>query len=195
MIRAIGDKLTCIFVDNGVLRHDEASQIRKRYERLQLPLVFVDALLQAAPWSSTAPLRPRTAAGADTSGNRRARSPGISPWMRTAPPGSRKSSARAPSQSTLNSQSRSSNGSAQGTDASIGMYPGSRGGVGERNGRGSNAARAARDKPALPATRGSRSLRTPGAVGPVPATRRRRPRIPRRPGSRPGATSPPRPRP
>jgi GMP synthase (glutamine-hydrolysing) len=41
--RAIGDKLTCIFVDNGVLRQDEAAQIRKRYERLQLPLVFVDA--------------------------------------------------------------------------------------------------------------------------------------------------------
>ena len=41
--RAIGDRLTCIFVDNGVLRQDEAAQIRKRFERLQLPLVFVDA--------------------------------------------------------------------------------------------------------------------------------------------------------
>jgi GMP synthase (glutamine-hydrolysing) len=41
--RAVGDKLTCIFVDNGVLRLDEAAQIRKRYERLRLPLVFVDA--------------------------------------------------------------------------------------------------------------------------------------------------------
>jgi GMP synthase (glutamine-hydrolysing) len=41
--RAIGDKLTCIFVDNGVLRLDEAAQVRKRFERLQLPLVFVDA--------------------------------------------------------------------------------------------------------------------------------------------------------
>src|SRR6185295_10658652 len=41
--RAVGDKLTCIFVDNGVLRQDEASQIRKRYERLELPLVFADA--------------------------------------------------------------------------------------------------------------------------------------------------------
>jgi len=41
--RAIGDRLTCIFVDNGVLRLDEAKQIRKRFERLQLPLVFVDA--------------------------------------------------------------------------------------------------------------------------------------------------------
>jgi GMP synthase (glutamine-hydrolysing) len=41
--RAVGDRLTCIFVDNGVLRLNEAAQIRKRYERLQLPLVFVDA--------------------------------------------------------------------------------------------------------------------------------------------------------
>ncbi|MFI5179163.1 MAG: glutamine-hydrolyzing GMP synthase [Vicinamibacterales bacterium] len=41
--RAIGEKLTCIFVDNGVLRLDEAAQIRKRYERLHLPLVFADA--------------------------------------------------------------------------------------------------------------------------------------------------------
>jgi GMP synthase (glutamine-hydrolysing) len=41
--RAVGSQLTCIFVDNGVLRHEEATQIRKRYERLELPLVFVDA--------------------------------------------------------------------------------------------------------------------------------------------------------
>jgi GMP synthase (glutamine-hydrolysing) len=41
--RAIGDQLTCIFVDNGVLRLDEAPQVRKRFERLHLPLVFVDA--------------------------------------------------------------------------------------------------------------------------------------------------------
>ena len=41
--RAIGDRLTCIFVDNGVLRLNEAAQIRKRFERLHLSLVFVDA--------------------------------------------------------------------------------------------------------------------------------------------------------
>jgi GMP synthase (glutamine-hydrolysing) len=41
--RAIGERLTCIFVDNGVLRLDEAAQIRRRFERLKLPLVFVDA--------------------------------------------------------------------------------------------------------------------------------------------------------
>ena len=43
MHKAIGDHLTCIFVDNGVLRLDEAAQIRKRFERLDLPLVFADA--------------------------------------------------------------------------------------------------------------------------------------------------------
>ncbi|MGH9374154.1 MAG: glutamine-hydrolyzing GMP synthase [Vicinamibacterales bacterium] len=41
--RAIGDRLTCIFVDNGVMRQDEADQIRVRFERLNLPLVFADA--------------------------------------------------------------------------------------------------------------------------------------------------------
>jgi GMP synthase (glutamine-hydrolysing) len=44
MHRAIGDRLTCIFVDNGLLRYDEANQIQKRFrEKLQLPLDFVDA--------------------------------------------------------------------------------------------------------------------------------------------------------
>jgi GMP synthase (glutamine-hydrolysing) len=41
--RAIGEQLTCVFVENGVLRLDEANQVRSRFERLQLPLVFVDA--------------------------------------------------------------------------------------------------------------------------------------------------------
>ena len=41
--RAIGDRLTCIFVDNGVLRLNEAQQICKRFERLHLPFVFADA--------------------------------------------------------------------------------------------------------------------------------------------------------
>jgi GMP synthase (glutamine-hydrolysing) len=40
--RAVQDRLTCIFVDNGVLRLDEAAQVRRRFERLQLPLMFVD---------------------------------------------------------------------------------------------------------------------------------------------------------
>jgi GMP synthase (glutamine-hydrolysing) len=41
---AIGDRLTCVFVDNGVLRKDEAVQVRKRFaERLHLRVVFVDA--------------------------------------------------------------------------------------------------------------------------------------------------------
>ena len=42
--RAIGERLTCIFVDNGLLRYDEANQIRRRFtEKLRLPLDFVDA--------------------------------------------------------------------------------------------------------------------------------------------------------
>jgi GMP synthase (glutamine-hydrolysing) len=42
--RAIGDRLTCIFVDNGLLRYDEANQIQRRFrDKLRLPLDFVDA--------------------------------------------------------------------------------------------------------------------------------------------------------
>ncbi len=42
--RAIGDQLTCVFVDNGVLRLDEAQQIEHRFrDKLRLPLEFVDA--------------------------------------------------------------------------------------------------------------------------------------------------------
>ena len=41
--QAVGDRLTCIFVDNGVMRLDEAGQIQRRFERLRLPLVFADA--------------------------------------------------------------------------------------------------------------------------------------------------------
>jgi GMP synthase (glutamine-hydrolysing) len=42
--RAIGDRLTCIFVDNGLLRTDEATQVQKRFrDKMRLPLVFVDA--------------------------------------------------------------------------------------------------------------------------------------------------------
>jgi GMP synthase (glutamine-hydrolysing) len=41
--RAIGNRLHCIFVDNGVLRLDEARQVVERYKRLQLPVHFVDA--------------------------------------------------------------------------------------------------------------------------------------------------------
>jgi GMP synthase (glutamine-hydrolysing) len=42
--RAIGDRLTCIFVDNGLLRYDEANQIVRRFtQKMHLPLDFVDA--------------------------------------------------------------------------------------------------------------------------------------------------------
>src|SRR5262249_44794538 len=35
--RAIGDRLTCVFVDNGLLRKDEAAQVRRRFaEKLHL---------------------------------------------------------------------------------------------------------------------------------------------------------------
>ncbi|GMV21919.1 MAG: GMP synthase [glutamine-hydrolyzing] [Acidimicrobiia bacterium] len=42
--RAIGERLTCIFVDNGLLRLNEAQQVRDRFQRLGLNLVFADAV-------------------------------------------------------------------------------------------------------------------------------------------------------
>ena len=42
--RAVGDRLKCIFVDNGLLRLDEAAQVEARFsKRMHLPLVCEDA--------------------------------------------------------------------------------------------------------------------------------------------------------
>jgi GMP synthase (glutamine-hydrolysing) len=41
--RAIGDRLQCIFVDNGLLRLNEAAQVVERYKKLKLSVHFVDA--------------------------------------------------------------------------------------------------------------------------------------------------------
>jgi len=42
--RAIGERLTCIFVDNGLLRYNEADQIVARFsEKMKLPLIFEDS--------------------------------------------------------------------------------------------------------------------------------------------------------
>jgi GMP synthase (glutamine-hydrolysing) len=42
--KAVGRQLTCVFVDNGLLRKDEAVQVRRRFaRRLHLRVVFVDA--------------------------------------------------------------------------------------------------------------------------------------------------------
>ncbi|MEO0470657.1 MAG: glutamine-hydrolyzing GMP synthase, partial [Bacteroidota bacterium] len=41
--RAIGDRLYCIFVDNGILRKDEFTQVLKHYEQLGLNVIGVDA--------------------------------------------------------------------------------------------------------------------------------------------------------
>ncbi len=42
--KAIGDQLTCIFVNNGLLRHQEAEEVRETFERhLSIKLDYVDA--------------------------------------------------------------------------------------------------------------------------------------------------------
>lgn len=41
--KAIGDRLVCIFVDNGLLRLNEADQVMERFAKLDLNIVRVDA--------------------------------------------------------------------------------------------------------------------------------------------------------
>jgi GMP synthase (glutamine-hydrolysing) len=42
--KAIGDQLTCVFVDHGLLRKDEAEQVEKTFkEKFKMNLIFVDA--------------------------------------------------------------------------------------------------------------------------------------------------------
>jgi GMP synthase (glutamine-hydrolysing) len=41
--KAIGDRLTCIFINNGLLRKDEFTEVQKNYTRLGLRVVAVDA--------------------------------------------------------------------------------------------------------------------------------------------------------
>jgi GMP synthase (glutamine-hydrolysing) len=42
--RAVGDRLTCIFVDNGLLRLNESEQVQARFiDKLHLPVAAVDA--------------------------------------------------------------------------------------------------------------------------------------------------------
>ncbi len=42
--RAVGDQLTCIFVDNGVLRKNEAAQVMERFsKKMQLNVIAIDA--------------------------------------------------------------------------------------------------------------------------------------------------------
>ena len=43
--RAVGDQLTCVFVDHGLLRKDEARNVVEAFEEhFQVPLVHVDAV-------------------------------------------------------------------------------------------------------------------------------------------------------
>lgn len=41
--KAIGERLTCIFINNGLLRKDEFTEVQKNYTRLGLRVVAVDA--------------------------------------------------------------------------------------------------------------------------------------------------------
>ncbi|MFI5028198.1 MAG: glutamine-hydrolyzing GMP synthase [Solirubrobacterales bacterium] len=41
--RAVGDKLTCVFVDHGLMRMNEAEQVVEAFEQFRIPLVHVEA--------------------------------------------------------------------------------------------------------------------------------------------------------
>jgi GMP synthase (glutamine-hydrolysing) len=41
--RAVGERLTCVFVDHGLMRLNEAEQVVEAFERFGIPLVHVDA--------------------------------------------------------------------------------------------------------------------------------------------------------
>jgi GMP synthase (glutamine-hydrolysing) len=41
--RAVGEKLTCVFVDHGLMRMNEAEQVVEAFEQFGIPLVHVDA--------------------------------------------------------------------------------------------------------------------------------------------------------
>ncbi len=41
--QAVGEKLTCVFVDHGLMRLNEAEQVVEAFERFEIPLVHVDA--------------------------------------------------------------------------------------------------------------------------------------------------------
>src|SRR5829696_3170832 len=41
--RAVGEKLTCVFVDHGLMRLNEAEQVVEAFEQFGIPLVHVDA--------------------------------------------------------------------------------------------------------------------------------------------------------
>ncbi|MFX4262053.1 glutamine-hydrolyzing GMP synthase [Pelotomaculum propionicicum] len=42
--KAVGDQLTCVFVDHGLLRKDEANQVQRTFrEKFKINLIFVDA--------------------------------------------------------------------------------------------------------------------------------------------------------
>ena len=41
--KAIGKKLHCIFIDHGLIRHEELEQVKKQYSQLDLDVKYVDA--------------------------------------------------------------------------------------------------------------------------------------------------------
>ena len=60
--KAVGDQLTCVFVDHGLLRKDEAEQVVETFEgHFHVPLVHVGARSASSRGSRASPTRRRSA--------------------------------------------------------------------------------------------------------------------------------------
>ena len=77
--RAIGDRLTCVFVDHGLMRKNEGEQVIAAFrDHFQVPLVAVDAaerFLEPAARASATPRRSASGSAPSSSASSRRRRP------------------------------------------------------------------------------------------------------------------------
>ena len=75
--RAVGEQLTCVFVDHGLMRLNEAEQVVEAFEQFGIPLVHVEAeerfLAQARRASTTPSASARSSARSSSASSRRRR--------------------------------------------------------------------------------------------------------------------------
>ena len=72
--KAVGDQLTCVFVDHGLLRKDEASQVVETFSGFGVQLVHVDAKSASSPSSPGSSTRRRSGSGSARSSSASSRS-------------------------------------------------------------------------------------------------------------------------
>ena len=86
--RAVGEKLTCVFVDHGLMRMNEAEQVVEAFEQFGIPLVHVEAeerfLAKLAGVRTTPRPSARSSARSSSASSRRRRRSSRTPatWSR-----------------------------------------------------------------------------------------------------------------